>query len=184
MKHIFTAIDFETANRWHGSACAVGAVRVEDGVITELKEFFIDPRIDAKYWNRAFSNDCHGITIEDVKGATDFGRVWRKLQPMFEGAEFIAAHNAFRFDKRVLQECCRRYHIEPPAQWFVCSIQAARACWKLDSYSLDNVCGHLGIELDHHNALSDALGCAKIMAAAFKKGFSVQPESVCSVEQR
>ena len=32
----FTAIDFETANGFRGSPCAVGAVRVRDGVMVDL----------------------------------------------------------------------------------------------------------------------------------------------------
>jgi DNA polymerase III epsilon subunit-like protein len=31
------------------------------------------------------------------------------------------------------------------------------------SNKLDSVSAHFGIELDHHNALSDSLACAKIM---------------------
>jgi DNA polymerase-3 subunit epsilon len=39
----FTAIDFETANNSRSSACALGAVKVENGVITERKEWLIRP---------------------------------------------------------------------------------------------------------------------------------------------
>ncbi|MDN6637953.1 MAG: exonuclease, partial [Yaniella sp.] len=31
----FTAIDFETVNGFRGSACAIGAVKIRNGVIAE-----------------------------------------------------------------------------------------------------------------------------------------------------
>ena len=53
------------------------------------------------------------------------------------------------------------------------TIKAAKSFIKLPSYKLNKVCAHLGIELDHHEALSDAMGCAKIMIKALEKGYKV-----------
>ncbi len=163
---IFTAIDFETANRWHGSVCALGIVRVENDAIVDKKVSLIDPQIEDEFWNTGFTNDCHSISVEMVRDAPTFDKVWRSVEPMLEGADFIAAHNAFRFDKLVLEECCRRYKLTPPQQPFKCSFETARACWKLDSYAFNDVCEHLGIELNHHEPLSDAIACAKIMISS------------------
>ncbi|PPE86325.1 DNA polymerase III subunit epsilon, partial [Streptococcus agalactiae] len=41
----FTAIDFETANGFRGSQCAVGAVRVRDGVMVDRAEWLIRPPV-------------------------------------------------------------------------------------------------------------------------------------------
>ena len=92
--------------------------------------------------------------------------------PMLEGAEFIVAHNA-PFDKSVLYKCCERYRITPPSQKITCSIKASKSCWKLPSYKLNVVSDHLGIELNHHEALSDALACAQIMIRALDSGYRV-----------
>ena len=40
----FTAFDFETANYKRSSACAIGLVKVENGVIVEEKSFLIKPQ--------------------------------------------------------------------------------------------------------------------------------------------
>ncbi len=41
----FTVIDFETANSKRASACALGIVKVEGGVITEKASWLIRRRI-------------------------------------------------------------------------------------------------------------------------------------------
>jgi len=43
---------------------------------------------------------------------------------------------------------------------------SACAKWRLPSARLPAVCAHLGIPLDHHNAISDAEACARIAIAA------------------
>lgn len=54
----FTAIDFETATGHPHSACAVGIVTVEDGIITEEYYTLIQPP-DNEYWYRNVM--VHGI---------------------------------------------------------------------------------------------------------------------------
>jgi DNA polymerase III subunit epsilon len=164
----FTAIDFETANRSRMNACAIGVVRVENGIIVDKFRSFINPDIEDKYWNPCFMEECHCITPEMVKEAPFFDVVWRSVEPMLEGVDFIAAHNAFSFDRDVLEQCCTRYKLAMPITPFKCSIAQAKECWPLESYALDMVCEHLGIELDHHEPLSDALACAQIIIAAEK----------------
>jgi DNA polymerase-3 subunit epsilon len=42
----------------------------------------------------------------------------------------------------------------------------ARKKWKLYPTKLPDVCRYLDIPLNHHEALSDAMACAKIVIAA------------------
>jgi DNA polymerase-3 subunit epsilon len=49
-------------------------------------------------------------------------------------------------------------------------VRLARSTWSIYPTKLPNVCSHLNIELNHHEALSDALACAQIVIAAEKKG--------------
>ena len=53
---------------------------------------------------------------------------------------------------------------------FVCTVQVARKKWGLKPNDLASVCRRLGIGLIHHNALSDAEACARIVIAAGATG--------------
>ncbi|MGA2322933.1 MAG: 3'-5' exonuclease [Sedimentisphaerales bacterium] len=165
----FVAIDFETANNDRDSACAIGLVKVVNNEIVAKEYSLINPQT---YFLDDFTENVHHITAEDVKDAPLFDEVWEELSPLLDGADFIAAHNA-PFDRSVLYECCEKYKIKPPAQKFVCTVNIARSCWKLDPAKLNNVCDHLGIELNHHEALSDALACAQIVINAMKVGYKI-----------
>ncbi len=156
----FVAIDFETANYAQDSACAVGLVKVVDGVIVDSVAHLIQPP------TREFVfTYIHGLTWKDVAGAARFGGLWPKLGPWLEGVDFLAAHNA-PFDSGVLRACCATYEIAAPLPEFRCTVTMARRAWNLRPTKLPDVCRHLGIALDHHDALSDAMACAKIVIAA------------------
>lgn len=156
----YVAIDFETADYSSDSACAVGLVRVENGRIVRRESRLIrPPRPDFVF------TYIHGITWEDVKDQPLFGEVWPQVSDIFEGVEFIAAHNA-PFDRGVLKSCCTAAGIESPALPFKCTVQVARKKWSIHPTRLDNVCKVLGIPLKHHDAASDAEACARILIAA------------------
>lgn len=153
----FTAIDFETADYGRDSACAVGLARVEDGrVIKTAYRLIQPPRQDIRF------TDIHGITWEDVENEPLFSEVWPGLADFFEGADFIAAHNA-PFDKSVLYACCAAAGLGAPPQPFICTVKLSSTELGLKPATLSHVCHHLSIPLKHHNALSDAEACAKIM---------------------
>jgi DNA polymerase-3 subunit epsilon len=154
------AIDFETADHGRDSACAVALVRVEGGRIVQREERLICPP------RREFVfTYIHGITWQRVAREPRFGEVWRELAPVLAGAEFFAAHNA-AFDRGVLAACCEAAGLPPPALPFECTVQLARRAWNIRPTRLPNVCAHLGIDLRHHDAVSDAEACARIVIAA------------------
>lgn len=161
----YAAIDFETANYDADSACAVGLVVVENGRIVDRATHLIRPP------SRNFTfTHIHGITWNDVREAQTFAGVWSDLRERLQGSQFLAAHNA-PFDRGVLSACCNTWRIfdEPPP--FVCSVQVARRTWRIFPTKLPNVCAHLGIDLAHHQADSDAEACARIMMAAIEAGW-------------
>lgn len=165
----FAAIDFETATYSGDSACALAATIVEDGVIVQQLYELIRPP------TRLFSfTHIHGLRWSDVQDAPDFAAVWEIFAPALREVEFLAAHNA-PFDKGVLHACCARYGLAVPPQPFVCTVQLARAQWDLRPTKLPDVCRHLGIELVHHQADSDAAACARIVIAAEQEGWRRQP---------
>ncbi len=154
---IFSAIDFETANYKRHSACAVGLVRVEDGEITRKNAYLIRPP------DRWFVfTHIHGLTWDHVASAPSFKELWPELEPFFHKADFLVAHNA-AFDRAVLCETCNYYGISPPRLEFKCTVKLARRILGIYPTKLPDVCRALGISLNHHEALSDALACAKIM---------------------
>ncbi|HNY21112.1 MAG TPA: 3'-5' exonuclease [Treponemataceae bacterium] len=159
----FCGIDFETACRFPSSACSVGLVRVRDGAITETFYSLINPP-SWMYFLDAFT-DIHGLTRDDVSSSPTFDAVWGRMRE-FIGDDYLVAHNA-PFDRGVLAGCLEYYKIGDDVPQFDCSLKAARRKWPaLQNHKLDTVSEYLGIELNHHEALSDAIACAKIFVAA------------------
>ncbi len=156
----FLAIDFETADYGPDSACAVGLIRVENGEIVARATFRMKPpRRDFVF------TYIHGIRWEDVEGEPTFGELWPRMEPMFRGVQFLAAHNA-SFDQGVLEACCEAAGIIPPDIPFRCSMVTARQKWGIYPTRLPDVCRRLRIDLHHHDASSDAEACARIMMMA------------------
>ncbi len=161
----FIAIDFETADYSPDSACAVAMVRVEEGRIVRRDYHLIrPPRRDMVF------TYIHGITWQDVADKPSFGELWPSLQPLFEGTDFFVAHNA-SFDRSVLHACCEAAGVPPPKLPFQCTMRIARKRWHIYPTKLPDVCRRLDIELNHHNALSDAEACARIYINAHDLGF-------------
>ena len=161
---VFVAIDFETADRGPDSACSVGLVRVENGrVAQKVVQLIQPPRFYFEFTH------IHGIDWGMVAGQPTFGQAWPELSKILEGAHFMAAHNA-PFDNGVLTACCAAAGLAKPPHRFVDTVRLARDTWKIYPTKLPDVCRHLGITLNHHEALSDAEACAGIVIAAQKQG--------------
>jgi DNA polymerase-3 subunit epsilon len=160
------AIDVETANALRDSVCSIAMVRVEDRrIVTQAYALIKPPKIPGMP-TFAFSY-IHGLRWADVCDAPTFGEVWPALKRMMMGCEAMVAHNA-GFDRSALERSARFAGLELPkpfdrhdAPW-VCTMMLARRRWGLKPTRLPDVCRHLGLELEHHNAASDALACANI----------------------
>ena len=157
----FVAIDFETADYWADSACAVGLVRVENLRVVARRTVLIRPPRPRIAFTR-----IHGITWAMVREAPAFAEVWPELAPMLDGAVALVAHNA-PFDRKVLHTCCYEAGHPIPSLPFFCTVQIARKRWNRRPNNLPSVCARLGIELKHHDAGSDAEACARILIAAY-----------------
>lgn len=166
----FTAIDFETANYRQASACALGIVRVEGGEIVSVEEHYIRPEpleIPENFIR------IHGITPERVRSEPQFWELWEKFNLPGE-ATFIAAHNV-PFDMGVLGASLDMAGIPRPRLLTLDSLKVAKKAWpEITRRNLAALSAYLEIELDHHNAASDARACALILLRAFRKwGFSL-----------
>lgn len=159
----FVALDFETADQGRDSACSVALVRVEKQTIVHREHRLIrPPRRDFVF------TSIHGISWSQVANAPTFGELWPELASCLDGVRFIAAHNA-SFDASVMRACCDHAAVAPPTQPYVCTVQVARQAWNLRPTKLPDVCRHLGLDLKHHDALSDAEACARILLAAISE---------------
>lgn len=162
----FLAIDFETANSSRYSAYSVGLVKVVDEEIVFCGEYLIKPP------SQKFSfTHLHGISWSDVEFAPSFIQVWTQIRHLFNGIDFVVAHNS-SFDKSVLLACCQYYNLTPPDVEFKCTVQISRKKWNIKPTKLNNVCDYFGIPLNHHDAISDTIACAKIMLLALDNNIS------------
>lgn len=152
----FTALDFETFTPARSSACAIGLVKVIDGHIVKKFHSLLNPIQDDYRKNNA---NINGITTEMVAVAPKFIELWPFIKN-FIGGDVLVCHNA-AFDKAVWQEQILRYRCsdDPLKYKFLCT-------YEITGLSLEKACAKHNIEIGcHHDALDDAVACAKIMLA-------------------
>ena len=156
-----TVIDFETANNFPESACSIGLVVFEEGVILHEAVYLIKP--DPKHaFFEPFNISIHGISPEDVENEKTFQELWPELYPWFNRS-LLVAHNA-PFDMGILSALIKLYGISKPLCTYIDTLEIARRLWSfLPNHRLNTVCDYLGIALNHHEALSDAHGSALIL---------------------
>ena len=160
----FVAIDFETANNDRFSACQIGIVLFDRlGIQFEKK---INIRPPSEYF---LHSDIHGITWYDVQDEPTFEMVWPEIEDLLSGSDYLVAHNA-SFDRSVLEACCEYYNLFYRSRPWLCTFRdVARSFWPhLENHKLPTVCEELGIPIVHHDGLSDARACAKIIIAAYQ----------------
>lgn len=162
----FTAIDFETANASMLSACSIGVVEFEDNIPIHETITLIRPPEECGKFNW-YNVRIHGITASMVKNAPTFDQVWQRIHPSIEN-QLIVCHNA-AFDTVVLCRLLEYYHIPVPEFDYVCTVKLSQKLWpEMENHKLDTVCNDLNINLNHHEALSDARACGLIFAEALK----------------
>ncbi|MEI7559067.1 MAG: 3'-5' exonuclease [Actinomycetes bacterium] len=164
----FLAIDFETAASFRESACAVGVAYFAEGVMVENTATLIDPGLGRSAWSH-FNIGIHGIQPEDVEGAPTFMEAWTDLMGKYPGVPLVA-HNA-AFDMGVVRAelTAAGGRLDSPLL-YTCSAAVAKATWTdMKSVSLPVISERLGIELNHHEAGSDARACGEVMLHAVEK---------------
>ena len=156
----FIAIDFETATGYAHSACAVCIVTVENGEITEEYYTLIQPP-DNEYWYRNIM--VHGIKPVETLDIPTFDDIFPEIQKRLYGRKIVAHNEAF--DRNVLIKTMKYYglyydELELADKWeCTCRIYRAKG---YKPANLKYCSERNGIELNHHEALSDARACAKL----------------------
>ena len=165
----FVAIDFETANRFRWSPCAIGISIVRDSkVVEQITQLICPPNATDADWFDDFNISIHGITWEMVKDKPKFLDVWNSLIPKIGNLPLVA-HNA-AFDIGVLRESLDAEGGEWPSLTYTCTLVTSRRILDLPSYSLPFVADALKVGLKkHHDAGSDAKACADILLKLCKK---------------
>jgi DNA polymerase-3 subunit epsilon len=156
----FTAIDFETATGKRSSACAVGIVTVVGGEIVERFHALIQPPANAYF---GMNIAVHGIRPADTVDAPNFGELYPEIRERLQGSVLVA-HNEV-FDRSVLRRTMEHYGLEYESLGLAARWECTMRIYKAKGfvpYKLNACCDRLGIALQHHEALSDAVGCAKL----------------------
>ena len=146
----FTAIDFETATGQRSSICQVGLVRVIRGEIVDRVNVLVRP---PRNEYSGFNTGVHGITPAMTVRELTFDKIWPALEHYIDG-QHLVAHN-MAFDKSCLEQTLRFYGLAVPPFTTHCT-------YKLYGAKLSLLCQRYGIELHHHDALSDATACARL----------------------
>ncbi|MFZ4862696.1 exonuclease domain-containing protein [Sphingobacterium sp. Mn56C] len=154
----FTAIDFELATAAYTSVCSVGIVNVKEGKIVNEFYSLVQPPDNKYMWQ---TTRVHGIKAKDTVEAPTFLALFPTLFPLLFN-EHMVAHNE-AFDRAVLQQTMKLFGLDYtslklPELWECTSlIYKAKGFPKT---KLSICCQLMNIQLDHHDALSDARACA------------------------
>lgn len=155
----FVSIDFETAIRHH--ICAVGIVTVENcEVIEEFYSLIKPPNNEYNY----YCTQVHGISSYDTLNSPSFAVVYPEIKKRLFG-KIVVAHNE-SFDRSVLQKSMLDNGLDYSelyiSETWECTMKYCSSISKYPSAKLNECCFVEGIELNHHEALSDARACAEL----------------------
>ncbi|MEU6036051.1 exonuclease domain-containing protein [Actinomadura sp. NPDC047616] len=175
------AVDFETANAFPGSVCAVGLVRVTEGRIVDEWSSLIRPPAGHDHFD-PWNTSIHGITEAQVADAPGWRETLKEIMAFADGDPFVAHYAPA--DTRFLAGACEASGVDVPDLRFACSCVIARRAWpELLSWSLPVVAGHLDIDLIHHDVLSDVRAAARIVLAALAQREVATLEELLEADQ-
>lgn len=161
----FVALDFELFTSHYISACAIGLVKVKNNVIVEKYYSLINPVPD-EYTFKEPNTPIHGLSLDMVKSAPNFGKLFPKLVEMI-GDLPIVCHNR-SCDINVLRDCMKFFNLEG------INIKNNICTYELTGLSLPEACKKYGITIgNHHDALDDATACAKVYMACSGNQFAI-----------
>lgn len=163
----FVVFDLETTgfSADFDSIVEIGAVRLENGRITETFETFVAQ-------DRPLPDVCKeltGISDADVAGAPPLDEAVKEFLRFADGADWVA-HNAsfdLSFLNRALEECGYLPHEDGCFD----TLELSRILFPREpGYSLESLAASLGIAHGRpHRALSDALAAAELFLRLFDK---------------
>jgi DNA polymerase-3 subunit epsilon len=170
----FIAIDVETANRDRGSICQIGLVCFNGDGVEWQWSTLVNPECEFEPHNVRI----HRISPQHVIDAPKWPAVFECIADSLSG-QTIASHTSF--DEYALTDACQRYGLPPPRSRWIDSHALARRAWpEFRRHGLAELSAAFGIELNHHDALSDAMACGRIV----KLALDTTPVSPAEMERR
>lgn len=153
-----TYFDVEYANSKNKSICQIGIVceNYDNG-----EPFYPEQNI---YLNPGdgFDDMCvkvHGITANKVKDAPLFPDVWPEIEKYFTNT-IVIGHNVAGADLDALTKNLKRYNIDIPELYYICTLELAKAyvpSFAVENYKMSTLCKYFDIDIDsEHDAFDDA----------------------------
>lgn len=164
-KNRFVAFDLETTGLTPGEdeIVEIGAVRVENGIITERYEQLVNP---------GFEMPSRASAVNHITDDMLFDKpfIYEVLPSFlsFVGDDVLAAHNS-DFDAGFLAQACMRYRFKFPETYFD-TMKLARYWPSAENKKLVTLIAAAGIVRDKsHRALSDAEAVANLILVTNEK---------------
>ena len=163
----FVVFDIETTglNYDIDRITEIGAVKIEDGIITETFSTLVNPQVHIK----EETVKLNGIDDELVKDSPTFMQVLPDFYKFTRGAD-IVAHNA-DFDLKFIKYHAKKYgYFFENCVYDTLEIAREHLVGKgLSNYKLNTLCEYFDIDLkDHHRAWNDALATARLFIKLYE----------------
>ncbi len=162
----FCALDIETTgvNSALHRIVEVGIVRFTRDEVEAPYECLVNPgmKIPTEVVR------IHGITDEMVANAPRIGEILDTLSAKLHDCVLVI-HNP-GLDLSFLSRAFQMSGRQVPTMVAVDTVRMSRRAFTdIQNYKLDTICAHLGLDLSHHRALSDARGCMEIFRRIIEK---------------
>lgn len=162
-----TYFDVEYANSKNRSICQLGLLcedyDTEEPYYPE-RNIFLNP-------GDGFDDICikiHGITSSKVKDEPMFPTVWPGIEKYFTNTVVIG-HNVAGADLNALVRSLKRYNIDIPELYYICTLDLARKyvpSFAVENYRMSTLCEYFDIDIDsEHDAFDDACANADLLKA-------------------
>jgi len=153
-----TYFDVEYANPQNKAICQLGLI-CEDYDTGETlyreRNIYINPE-------DGFDDVCvriHGISADKVKDEPAFPNVWKEIECYFTNA-IVVGHNVVGADLDALVKALKRYNIDVPELYYICTLELAKkyvARYSVQNFSMSALCQYFEIDVNsEHDAFDDA----------------------------
>ncbi len=163
----FVVFDIETTgfNAEKNKIIEIGAVRVENGAITDRFSEFVNPQVPIPFR----ITELTSIRDDMVIRAETIETLLPKFLEFCKGA-IMVAHNA-DFDMSFIKANCERLGLEAPTTYTDTVAMSRFLLPSLNNQKLHTVAKALGVSLDHHHRAVDDAECTAGIFLKFREMF-------------
>jgi DNA polymerase-3 subunit epsilon len=110
----------------------------------------------------------HGISADKVKNEPAFPNVWKEIECYFTNA-IVIGHNVAGADLDALVKALKRYNIDIPELYYICTLELAKKYvprYSVQNFSMSSLCRYFEIDIDsEHDAFDDACANSDLFRA-------------------